>query len=107
MLEFYQKGRIGLFQGLTFGGCSFQIHYVLFFFTLIPKKKSPLDLDDYRPICLVGCIYKVISKFVASRLKRVIGNIISSSQSAFVPVRNLLDGVLVANEMVDYPRRKT
>ncbi|XP_058726432.1 uncharacterized protein LOC131597777 [Vicia villosa] len=72
------------------------------FLALIPKNNNPLGLDEYRPICLVGSIHKIISKVLAERLKKVIGKVISSSQSAFVPGRQLLDGVVVANELVDY-----
>lgn len=74
----------------------------LSFLALIPKSNNLLDLDDYRPICLVGCIHKIISKALARRHKKVIGSIISKIQSAFVHRRQLLDGVLVANEMVDF-----
>ncbi|XP_058725807.1 uncharacterized protein LOC131597111 [Vicia villosa] len=42
------------------------------FLTLIPKKSNPLGLDDYRMICLVGCIYKIISKLLACRIKKVL-----------------------------------
>lgn len=76
------------------------------FLTLIPEKDNPLDLDDYRPICLVGCIYKIILKVLAGRLKKVIRGIISSSQSAFVPGRQILDGVVIANKLVDYANKK-
>ncbi|XP_058751317.1 uncharacterized protein LOC131624383 [Vicia villosa] len=75
------------------------------FITLIPKKDIPLGLQDYRHICLVGCLYKALAKLLASRLKKVLGDIISSSQSAFIPGRNLLDRVLVANEAVDYAKK--
>ncbi|XP_058734060.1 uncharacterized protein LOC131605759 [Vicia villosa] len=54
----------------------------------------------------VGCMYKVISKILAGRLKCVLHSIISTCQSAFVPDRYLLDGVLVANELVDYAKKE-
>jgi hypothetical protein len=40
------------------------------FIVLIPKNKNPVKLADYRPISLIGCIYKVIAKVLANRLKR-------------------------------------
>jgi len=39
------------------------------FITLIPKCKNPLKLGDFRPISLVGCIYKILAKILANRLK--------------------------------------
>ncbi|XP_058751310.1 uncharacterized protein LOC131624376 [Vicia villosa] len=76
------------------------------FLALVPNSSNPLSLDEYRPICLVGCMYKVLTKNFAGRLKRVLNSIISYNQSAFVPERQLLDGVLVANEVVDYSRKE-
>ncbi|GAU23839.1 hypothetical protein TSUD_380010 [Trifolium subterraneum] len=32
------------------------------FLTIIPKKDHPQCLSDYRPICLVSCVYKILSK---------------------------------------------
>ncbi|GJZ38643.1 reverse transcriptase domain-containing protein [Tanacetum coccineum] len=40
--------------------------------------------SDYRPISLIGCVYKVISKLLSSRLAKVIGSVISPNQSAFI-----------------------
>lgn len=71
------------------------------FLTLIPKSNNSLSLDDYRPICLVDCMYKVLAKLLAGRLKYVPDRIISPCQNAIVPERQLLDGVLVVNEVVD------
>jgi len=67
------------------------------FITLIPKKESPISLGDYRPISLVGCIYKLIAKILANRLKGVLENVIDMEQSTFLSGRGFLDSVLIAN----------
>ncbi|GJV23278.1 putative RNA-directed DNA polymerase, eukaryota, reverse transcriptase zinc-binding domain protein [Tanacetum coccineum] len=59
------------------------------------------ELWDYiKPISLIGCAYKVISKVLANRLSKVIGSIISPNQSAFIAGRQILDGCLIANEVI-------
>jgi hypothetical protein len=76
------------------------------FLTLIPKKDHAQALSEYRPICLVTSMYKLLSKIMAGRLKQVLGKLISKVQSAFVPNRQILDGVLVINELLDLAKRR-
>ncbi|GAU44264.1 hypothetical protein TSUD_400110 [Trifolium subterraneum] len=71
------------------------------FIALIPKVESPQRVVDFRPIALVSSVYKILSKVLANRLRNVIGNIVSKSKSAFIKGRQILDGVLIANEVVD------
>lgn len=72
------------------------------FLILIPKKSNPLSLDDYRPISLVGAQYKILAKVLSERLKPVMADFISDNQTAFVGGRQILDGVLMANEAVNW-----
>ncbi|MCI18759.1 cysteine-rich receptor-like protein kinase [Trifolium medium] len=76
------------------------------FIALIPKKDNPANLNDFRPISLVGSIYKVLSKVLANRMKKFLPKLIDETQSAFVQGRQILDGVLIANEVIDEAKRK-
>jgi len=75
------------------------------FIALIPKVVSPQRVNDFRPISLVGSMYKILSKVLANRLRSIMGSAISDSQSAFIKGRQVLDGILVANEVVDEARK--
>ncbi|MCH83612.1 cysteine-rich receptor-like protein kinase, partial [Trifolium medium] len=75
------------------------------FIALIPKIDCPQRLNDFRPISLVGSLYKILAKMLANRLHSVIGSVISESQTVFVRDRQILDGILIANEVVDEARK--
>ena len=59
------------------------------------------DLGDYRPISLIGGLYKLLAKVMTNRLKKVIEKVISPDQNAFIKGRQILDGSLIANEVID------
>ena len=42
------------------------------FLTLIPKKDSPESLEDYKPISLCNITYKVVTKIIAQRFRKVL-----------------------------------
>lgn len=45
------------------------------FISLIPKVHDPQGLEQYRPISLVGCMYKIVTKVLSNRLKTVLGSV--------------------------------
>jgi hypothetical protein len=76
-----------------------------YFITLIPKVARPSTLGEFRPISLLGCLYKVIAKVLAARLAKVMDSVVATTQSAFVKGRNLVDGVMVLNEVLDLAKK--
>ncbi|GJV19306.1 RNA-directed DNA polymerase, eukaryota, reverse transcriptase zinc-binding domain protein [Tanacetum coccineum] len=76
------------------------------FITIIPKVKDPIGLGDFRPISLIGCYYKIITKILAERVKRVMGFMVGEAQNAFIRGRYVLDGVIIANETMTYLKQK-
>ncbi|CAK8544062.1 unnamed protein product [Lathyrus sativus] len=68
--------------------------------TLIPKQPDAKILKDYMPIAGCSTIYKIISKILTTRLGKVLGNIISKAQAAFVPGQKIHSHVLLAMELL-------
>lgn len=78
----------------------------LSFIVLVPKKEGRQSIDDFRPISLIDCLYKIISKTLARRLSKVLESLISETQSAFIDGRQILDGIVVLNEIVGEAKKK-
>ncbi|WMV33971.1 hypothetical protein MTR67_027356 [Solanum verrucosum] len=71
------------------------------FVTLIPKKIGAKELNDFRPISLVGGVYKIIAKILAERLKKVMHKLVNKQQMAFIKSKRIMDAVLIANKCID------
>lgn len=74
---------------------------------LVPKKDKVVEVKDLRPIALCNVLYKIVAKVLANMMHKILPNLISEEQSAFVPGRNITDNVLAAFELIHYMKRKT
>ncbi|GKA14939.1 RNA-directed DNA polymerase, eukaryota [Tanacetum coccineum] len=76
------------------------------FIALIPKVHDANLVKDFRPISLIGSIYKIIAKILANRLVGVLGDIVNEVQSAFISDRQILDGPFILNEVIQWCKSK-
>lgn len=77
----------------------------VFFIVLILKKKGALPIKDYRPISLIGSLYKILAKVLTNRLAKLLHMVISNNQSTFISGHQILDSVLIAYECVESQNR--
>lgn len=68
-------------------------------FILLPKKENPVEVTDFRPICLSIVAYKVIAKLSVARLRSIMPKLISCSQAAFVPGRSIQENSVLAHKL--------
>lgn len=70
------------------------------YITLIPKIHSPETANDYRPITLLNCCLKIITKILANRLQKLILNIIHRNKYGSLKGRTTQDCLAWAFEYI-------
>ncbi|CAN1157596.1 Putative ribonuclease H protein At1g65750 [Linum perenne] len=67
---------------------------------MIPKVPNPTSMSQFRPISCCNFRYKVISKVMATRLKKWIPMLVSEMQAAFTGGRVIQDNVVIVHEVL-------
>ena len=73
---------------------------------LIEKKKTKINgiLKNWRPISLLNVDYKIGSKALATRLEKVLPDIINQNQCAYVKGRTIFDAIRSINDVMEYTK---
>jgi hypothetical protein len=73
---------------------------------LLPKRENAVQIQQYRPICLLNVSFKIFTKVCTNRIAKIAETIISPTQTAFMPGRHVLEGVVILHEMIHELHRK-
>ena len=69
---------------------------------LIPKKGDTGQIKNWRPISLLSCYYKIISKALNLRLGKIIDKVTSSAQKAYNPKRYIHEALINTIEAISH-----
>ena len=70
--------------------------------TLIPKNKETKHLKNWRPISLLCLDYKILTKILAARLKKILKNTISEEQNCGISNRTIFSNLFEIRELINY-----
>jgi hypothetical protein len=73
---------------------------------LLPKCAEAIKIQQYIPICLLNVSFKIFMKVITNRLTEVAHKVIQPTQSAFLPRRNIMEGVIILYETIHEMHRK-
>jgi hypothetical protein len=68
--------------------------------TLIPKIENATKIQQYRPICVLNVSFKIFTKVGTNRMNKVARTVVSPTQTAFMPCRNIMVGVVILHETI-------
>jgi hypothetical protein len=74
--------------------------------TLLPKVSDASRIQQFRPICLLNCLYKLITKTLTLRLEKVADKLIQSNQTTFMKGWNIMSGIMILYEILHETKRK-
>lgn len=87
ILDFFNGGRLEQSLNWTF-------------IALILKVNDPKSVNEFRLISLYNVLYRIIAKTLGNRLNKVLDEVISKSQSAFIRGRLISNNIIAAYEIL-------
>ncbi|XP_074306341.1 uncharacterized protein LOC141641583 [Silene latifolia] len=66
----------------------------------------PDNVKQFRPIACCNTVYKCLSKLICNRLRDILPDIISPSQSAFIKGRDIVGNILICQDLIRLYKRK-
>ena len=73
---------------------------------LLFKKDDPLSLKNWRPIALLNLDYKIATKALSNRIRKVLPNILSEDQTCGVPGRSIFENLFLLRDTIDFVTHK-
>ena len=74
---------------------------------LLPKPgKTKSSASNYRPIILLNCDYKTISKVIINRINTFLNDLIEKEKSGFMKATNIGDNIRLLFDIIDYTNHK-
>jgi Reverse transcriptase (RNA-dependent DNA polymerase) len=73
---------------------------------LCKDKEKASDLANWRPISLLNEDYKILSKVLVNRLRKVLGSIVGISQTCAVPGRSVSSNLHLTRDIIGYCRQR-
>ena len=67
---------------------------------MLRKKSDASTIQQYRPINLLNCLYKLITETLTLRVEKIAENLIHTNQSAFMKGRNIMSGSMILHEVL-------
>ena len=75
--------------------------------TLVPKKeKDRRLLKNWRPISLLNCDYKILSKVLARRIRKLLPQIIDNDQTGYIENRFIGENIRTISDLIHYTSLK-
>jgi hypothetical protein len=94
MFKQFHEGKLPLYN-LNFG-----------IITLLPKQNEVTHIRQYRPICLLNVSFKIFTKVAVNMITGIAEKVVSPSQCAFMPGRNIMEGIVMLHEIIHELHRK-